>query len=335
MSMHDTTVAGLTAIRARAQVAAGLEAGFFPTRDHALIRDRIFAVLEERDVRLAQGFHEQKGAALIGPAGSGKSRIIAEVLREYRAVAATSGGREFGTEVVSVIVPARASIKDTASEILRTLGYPIRSGRNEDALFQRIGHHLRERKVAGLHLDEVQDSGRFKTIDSREVFAKRFRNLMQDPIWPVCLILSATTDAAAFVNHDPTLTRRLRPVEMQPATLEVDGDVLKGALRWLLDRARVEDAGLCADDDFLEVLLHAAARCFGLAIEISIAAISEAVSEGAGMVTIEHFADVWHVRTNSDDACNPFVEEDWRRVDTRIAMARMEDFGRAGRPRRH
>ena len=78
-------------------------------------------------------------------------------------------------------------------------------------------------KVATLHLDEVQDSGRFKTGDSMALFAKRFRNMMQDRDWPVCLILSATPDAKEFINHDPTLTRRLKPIEMQGASVKSEG----------------------------------------------------------------------------------------------------------------
>lgn len=73
-------------------------------------------------------------------------------------------------------------------------------------------------RVAGLRLDEVQDSGRSRTDDSMEVFLKRFRNMMQETIWPVCLIVTATPEMRRMFNLDPAYTRRMRPIEIKPIT---------------------------------------------------------------------------------------------------------------------
>jgi len=69
-------------IRSAAKLAAGLETHFFETATYQTLRHRIFEVLETREARLSAGLTEQKGVALIGPAGVGKSRMVEEVRRE-------------------------------------------------------------------------------------------------------------------------------------------------------------------------------------------------------------------------------------------------------------
>ena len=91
-----------------AKLLVALESNLFvKTEAYIGFRERVFRVVEGREERLKVGRKEQKGAALIGPAGSGKSRIAEEVINEYHALAEASGGREFGCRIISVIVPAR------------------------------------------------------------------------------------------------------------------------------------------------------------------------------------------------------------------------------------
>jgi hypothetical protein len=165
-----------------AKLLVALESNFFvKTEAYVGFRERVFRVVEGREERLKAGRKEQKGAALIGPAGSGKSRIAEEVINEYHALAEASGGREFGFRIISVIVPGRATVVETLTAILKVLGYKAKGEiRKEDTLASTVMTHLKEHGVAAIHLDEVQDSGRFKTSDSIEAFSKRFRNFTQD-----------------------------------------------------------------------------------------------------------------------------------------------------------
>lgn len=98
------------AIRQRADLTTGLSTEFFPTAPFRDFQARVFTVLEEREARLKAGFMEQKGAALLGPAGTGKSRMADKVIMNFQAVAGATGGREFGDRIVSVIVPGRATV---------------------------------------------------------------------------------------------------------------------------------------------------------------------------------------------------------------------------------
>jgi len=137
-----------------------------------------------------------------------------------------------------------------------------------------------------------------------------------------CLILSATPDAKEFINHDPTLTRRLKPIEMQGASLKSEGPLLRKTILDMAAKLDLDDDGLTAESEFIGCLIHAGANCFGLTMEIAIAALGEAQSDGAGKLHLGHFADVYYGRTNSDDEHNPFVNAHWKNIDTRKAMDR-------------
>lgn len=121
----DQAVAEMNKIEQVATQLAELEGHFFETDDYRKFRTRVFRVLARREARLKRGLIEQWGAALIGPAGSGKSRIAERVIAEYSDLAERTGGRRFGTKIVSAIVPGKATVRDTCKAILKALDYPV------------------------------------------------------------------------------------------------------------------------------------------------------------------------------------------------------------------
>jgi len=311
-------------LRKTVGVLAELEENFFETESYKAFRRRLYAVMEARDKRLKIGLLEQKGGALIGPSGAGKSRMVEKAIADFHSVAEATGGREFGHHIVSVIIPGRATPKETAAEILRTLGYPVKNARDEDYFFNRIKDLLKHQRIAGLHLDEVQDAGRHTTDAAKEHFTKRFRNLTQDKEWPVCLFLSATLEARELINHDTTLARRLKPIEIRPISLQTDGEKLRESVGSLLQQSGVVDqTGLIENEEFMQILMHAAAYRFGLAIEITIEAIGEAIFDGDRTLDLDHFAGAYFTRTNNDDDLNPFMTPHWRGIDTTKVMDRV------------
>lgn len=310
-----------------AELLVDLEENLFvKTEAYFGFRDRVFRVLEQREARLKRGRKEQKVAAMIGAAGSGKSRIAEEVINEYHALTEASGGRDFGCRIISVIVPGRATVIETLTAILKALGYKAKGEiRKEDTLANTVMTHLKEHRVAAVHLDEVQDSGRFKTSDSIEAFAKRFRNITQDKEWPVCLLMTATLEGEAMINHDSTLTRRLRPIEIKPISFKESGEELRGAVKSLLTHAKIKDIdNLVDEDEFIKILIHAAVGRFGVAVEMTIEAIGECVDDGSDVIEMGYFADAYAFRNDCDEELNPFVSENWGAIDTGKALQRYQ-----------
>jgi len=85
----------------------------------------------------------------------------------------------------------------------------------------------------------------------------------------------------------------------------------------------------------MPIMMHAAAYRFGLAVEITIEAFSEAMDMGHAQVKLDHFAEAYYVRTNCDDELNPFLSVHWRGIDTTRAMDRFyEEKKEAKNPRK-
>lgn len=321
----DNTIAEMEAIRANEDAMADLSTAFFETETFKKFRNRIFRVLEARNAKLRRGQFEQKGACLIGDPGSGKSRMAKEAIRRYEHAAVATGGREYGYEVVSVIVPGKAGVKEICRAILKKLDYPTRGERTEEYLIGCVRTQLEHRRIAGVHLDEVQDAGRYSNDETKRDFVKRFRNLMQESPWPVCLILTSTCEGRELINFDQTLARRLRPIEICPMNVDDDSRSLKEAAEKLVAAAGLSHRGLLDEPDFMPLFMHAAAGRFGIAVEIMIEAIGEALSEGNDEVNLDHFAEAYSVRTDCDEEMNPFISAHWRGIDTTILLARDRD----------
>ena len=332
MTGTDELMAELKDIRMSSEVAADLATNFFATETYLEFRRRLFAIMEKREANLKRGITEQKGAAIIGPAGTGKTRMAVQAAEEYARAAEASGGREFGFRIISVTVPGRASVRDTCKEILRLLGYPIKANRDEDYLVDLVVSKMEEHRVAGLHLDEVQDAGKYTTGESMRRFTKRFRNLMQSPRWPVCLILTGTMEAKELLNEDKTLSRRCSPIEIPRMRREVDGLVMSRAIREMMEKANLLDTALVDLTEFQNRLIHAADGRFGMAIELAIEAIEQARLSGGAELDVEHFAEAYYVRTNGDDELNPFIAERWKSINTQVLLDRVKSD--EGTPRR-
>ena len=310
------------ALRSKARSKIDLETEFFETEDFKKFRDRIFKVLVEREERLSRGYTELRGAALIGPPGIGKTRMVKRIAAEFKEVVDATGGLKYGSLIWSVTVPSRATVRETCELILHDLGYPISARRDEGYLVSLVVEKLQQKGIAALHLDEVQDSGRYVTSDSMKHFTGRFRNFMQKGAWPVSVIITGTMEAKTIINQDGTLLRRVKPIEVLPMAFGKDGPLVKRSIKELLEKAGLEDDGLLDESEFIKILMHASAQRFGMAIELFIGAIGIAKKYESQRLGIEHFAEEYYERMNCDDALNPFLSHDWRSIDTTIAMDR-------------
>ena len=146
------------------------------------------------------------------------------------------------------------------------------------------------------------------------------KSLMQNTLWPTGLILSGTMALRELINLDPQLSRRLVPVAFAPITLTTHGRDVRAIVG-----GYAEAAGLPVEEDALSRelvgrLIHAGANELGLAIEIVVAAIEEALLGGQASLDRGAFARAFRRRSGAVDALNPFLSEDWRAVDARLLL---------------
>ena len=131
VNVSDANLASYAQCNSIAEQLVALEDHFEKTNVYQEFRHRVFSVLAQREARLRTGKSELKGAALIGPAGAGKSRIAAEIIAEHHALSAAAGDRQFGSRILSVIVPGR------------------RCHRNGDRSYRRVSRSWRQRNGHG------------------------------------------------------------------------------------------------------------------------------------------------------------------------------------------
>jgi hypothetical protein len=106
-------------------------------------------------------------------------------------------------------------------------------------------------------------------------------------------------------------------------TYAQDAPLLRSSATALVHRAGLNDGGLFDVPEFLEIFMHASAYRFGIAMEMTIEAIDEAMSEGDSEIGLDHFAGAYYLRMNCDDDLNPFISQHWKSIDTTTAMDRI------------
>ena len=138
------------------------------------------------------------------------------------------------------------------------------------------------------------------------------------------MVLSGTRDLRTLVNLDPQLSRRLIPIEFTPLDAAADGGSVRMIIAQYAGSASISVSPEVLEPDFTRRLVHAAAEEMGLAIELVIAGIEEALLHNEQSLGIEAFRRAFGRRAGCSDAWNPIVAADWRSIDPRKLLEQTE-----------
>lgn len=256
---------------------------------------------------------EAHGLTLCGPSGTGKSVAMVHLIAGVDHLLSTA--RHGDAPIISLRVPSPATLKFVGYTLLRALGFQISSERQAWYIWDLVRHHLKERQVLFVHLDEAQDLASRGTKHELNAVASMLKTLMTDPVWPVGIILSGTAELVDILNHDPQLARRMQTVHFNSLSPVAHGNDVLDLVENYCNRAGLPPAPGIVELPHGERLIHAAANQFGLVIELTLAAIEQAFLRGARQLASQDFARAYHLRTACDDAFNPFVIPDFYRID--------------------
>lgn len=304
-----------------AQRIATLKDHFIHHERFTPLAESFSLLLEKRLADLKAGrASEAHGLALSGSSGAGKSAAI-EYLLGNQSRRLTDEG--FGdTTIISLRVPSPATLKFVGQTLLRALGYQISSERQAWYIWDLVRHHLKERRVLFLHLDEAQDIASRGAKHELSAVASMLKTLMTDREWPVGIILSGTTELEEILNHDPQLARRMKAVHFESVSPVANGGDVVDLLENFCARAELDPDADVLDLAHGERLVHAAANQFGLVIEFILAAIEDAYLQGQQELNRHNFVRAYHLRTSCDDEFNPFVVPDFLQIDARQVFTR-------------
>ncbi|MBU0645710.1 MAG: TniB family NTP-binding protein [Alphaproteobacteria bacterium] len=302
------------------KLVQGLRALYVPTPSFRALDERLGELIEQRRADMADGVTSNtRGLMLVGQSGSGKTTAIRELTRKYSGVLRTDPTQEI-CEYIGLQVPSPATMKHVGASTLRALGYPYSADKQGPAIWDQVKVQLKLRGTLFLGLDEAQDLARHQTDKERQSVVNTLKSLMENSVWPTGLILSGMPDLKKIVNQDPQLARRLYPVEIgRLHGIRDVAPVLNIVLKYAA-RAEIEALASVRNEPFAQRLMHAADYQFGLMAEITVQAVTKALfSEGTeARLGIQNFADVYHDRNAAIDAMNPFIAEDFARINPRL-----------------
>jgi hypothetical protein len=308
---------------------------YVETSRDAILANQFDRLLEERDSNIDP--RRWSGLLVRGHSGAGKTRMLRRFLSTHPRV------RGYGTEdsnFAAIDVPSPVNNKSLGLEVLRTM-YPQQRGiattaQDGDGGLSDIWTQARKfaakLDIWGLWIDEAHDlaNGGPKTLAVLQSTFKRWMSHGHRPI----LIISGT-----LAVDDILLTREIRrrflAVESPILSADADTAELRRTIAVYLRASGLGIDGSLAD--FMPRLIHAGTRQIGWTIDVIIEAIREALLERSESLALRHFAQSYQAIVGCPEHENPFVAEDWSRIDTvlhRSSKAGAEPIKRRRRPRR-
>ncbi|WP_136685475.1 TniB family NTP-binding protein [Falsirhodobacter xinxiangensis] len=302
------------------EIIQDLQGAFIPNEAFSELQSLFETLFEQRRADLAQGrLTNVRSIALVGGSGSGKSTLIRHLcsLREDLIVS-DDGICEF----VSQLVPSPATMKFVGTAILHALGYPLARDKSAPVIWGMVADQLHRRRTLFLHLDEAQDLARFQTDRERQSVVNTLKSMMENRTWPVSLILSGTPDLKKIINQDPQLARRIYPVEIPRLSVPRHVRAVVSLTQQYAKRGTLSQQPELANEEFARRLLHAGDYEFGLVAEIIVQAICHALrARGPGdRLELDDFRRAYKLRTGAIMGLNPFVVEDFERINVRLVL---------------
>lgn len=306
-----------------AQIAAAivsLQEIFVDSPSYLSLKAEFDRLVEIKSNEFTSGrFREARGIALVGESGSGKSTAMRRLLRTLPADFLPDLKPE-ACPVLSFSVPSPATLKFVGQHGLQAIGYPLTRDKTSQIIWDMFRAHLQSRQTAFVHLDEAQDLSIHQTPKEVQSVLNTLKSLMQNPQWPVGVILSGMPSLKAMINQDVQLARRLCPIEMPRLAAFSHTDEVQDIIGYYAKMAGVEIEPDVMSEAHVRRHIHAASGNFGLVIEFVIEALETVMRCDSSILAEEHFSSVFRRRSGCLDELNPFVAADFERIDAKLVL---------------
>lgn len=302
--------------------------GMFIRHDRYSILEAEFDRLlyQRRAAMEAGSISEAPGLALIGGSGSGKSTALRWLFARHKALQPLSPEYEHA-DVASFLVPSPATLKQVGTSCLHGLGYPLRRSATAGYIWGLVQNSLCQRRVLFLHLDEAQDLHINQNRPERQAVVNTLKSLMQNSEWPTGLILSGMPSLKFLLNQDAQLARRISVLHFRPLDPAIDLKSVSGLVKTYAEAAQISVDSSALTPEFTRRILHAAASEFGLAVELIISAIEDAMLRQKQVFGPQNFASAFWRRSACIDDLNPFLRSDYSSIDARLVLTNKSDLG--------
>ncbi len=299
--------------RARSELIRQIEQAYVPNDRDDKLRVALDEVVDAH-VRhfeaLLDGPHRNIGSlaegrllAVVGHSGAGKTRLLERHFHQRPEF------RGYGTSnclLISVKAQGPFALSGLARSIAVAAGVKVKKTfHNRDAAFQFARDQVEDRIII-IHIDEAQlllSSPKEEEIQSAR---NLLRSFCQESTWPVSVVLSGTPETSKLFG-DFQIARRQTIITLDEIDFQSGVPILLSAMNDFLKKAAVADS---LDRGVLfERLIYASLYQLGDSIAIMRAALSHAIRENSGVLTVEHFAAAFHDRTGCPADLNVFGDE--------------------------
>ncbi|MFC3059731.1 TniB family NTP-binding protein [Paenirhodobacter populi] len=299
---------------------ARLRARFFAHRHYRDLQESFTTLLNRRRADLKLGSqNEARGIAIIGDSGSGKTMAVRRLLATYPDLQTVRPGIQ-RADAVSLSLPSPASVKFVGLACLNVLGYPLRRDRTTAIIWALVHSNLRLRQTLVLHFDEAQDFYINQNAREMQSMINTLKALMQNPDWPVSIVLSGMPQLRNLINMDPQLARRFTPVQFTKFDPALDITPIVKMVTGYAEAAGLEVGPNLKDKSFVRRLIYAGDGEFGLTVELLRFAVESALRTGRSAIDLSCFVQGFALRSGCAPDFNPFLREDSTTINPRLLL---------------
>ncbi|GAK73434.1 hypothetical protein RRU01S_39_00140 [Agrobacterium rubi TR3 = NBRC 13261] len=303
---------------------------YVPTRN-----DKLADVPFERIKRAASGLDPECFAVtLFAEAGVGKSALIEQRLKdEISFQPVPDGYGNFLYPVLYVKAPSKASTTDLGEQMLDDMGYPISRTKKESAIVRDVGNHLRRRGTRVVIIDEFQHVLDAPKMKGPSHVADSIKNLLQNPRWPIMIVLVGLPEIKEVVLRDPKdqMLRRVDDFGLLELSLDQDGEMIAGIVIELVEKRAGLRMSPDVIPDFIERLMFGAHFRFGMVMKTIYHTIEDALEHDETVVSAHNWEEGYRRLVNGDYdlATNVMASDEWRTISRPIN--RQGKFGPSSR----
>jgi len=293
------------------EVLNKVNAVYVPCGRDTVIRDTFdaylaFTLANQRYGRVGKG----QAFYLTGISGAGKSDAVEFLFKNHPVLQPVN--TDFGPvkPYVSVSLEGPATLANLGNAILAASGYTIKRKIAQSDVWPMLPGELADRSVFLIHIDETQHLLANKS--EREALVKSLKGLMNDPEWPLRIVLSGMPETNQMLTTDDQGERRNFSVQLPSINMAEEGFLVEAIIRELCAAAEINCAALLATD-LPERIAHAANYQYGRVSEVTAAGIYDAVLNEEKELGRDALARAYllHSHARGNDDMNPFLVDGW------------------------
>lgn len=313
--MHQSFQKNASVVQRR----AALKSMYFKMERADLLDNAIRNLVEDFDAGALTGEHfEASGLIVTGESNSGKTKEINEALKRFEAQSPLECGRD--RRFIQIALDGETTWKALGLRLSEELHHAIAPSQSEHAIWARNRQQLEAQKIWLIHIDEGQHI--FETLGEKETkkVLNSIKMLMKNRSWPMVVILSGIPELLGKVNPDPQYPNLLNPIyiaPMDPHSNE-DLDEIDTAFCGYAERAGIGIDELRTEETYHRIC-HANGNLYGRIFKFMVEVFAT-LPKGTDVLTIEHLAHVYELKTGCVPGHNVFLRSDFLNVETGTLM---------------